>query len=164
MSREDKPEGGAKGASSQGSAKGKPGAPEGESSSGAEETVRTRSLFEPASPAKGGKRPEPPDGQSKGATPRDSGPKAENGRTAPGGKPDSGGKKDREPAEKGDAAEAKRARTVKVIVGTRRHHTVDCPLIKGAVGVDVETMTLSQAEDAGLTACSVCQLDRQTVG
>src|SRR5690606_41870071 len=55
-------------------------------------------------------------------------------------------------------------RTDTVIVGTRRHAPVDCPLIQGAVGVDVETMTLSQAEDAGLTACSVCQLDRQTVG
>jgi hypothetical protein len=52
---------------------------------------------------------------------------------------------------------------VKVIVGTRRYHSTDCPLVKGA-GDGVETMTLAQAEDAGLTSCSVCQHDREAVG
>lgn len=57
-----------------------------------------------------------------------------------------------------------RAATVKVISGTRRYHGTDCPLIRGAGDSGVETMTLAQAETAGLTSCSVCQSDRETAG
>ncbi|MBB5077116.1 hypothetical protein [Nonomuraea endophytica] len=65
----------------------------------------------------------------------------------------------------GDVAPAKDTRpgTVKVIVGTRRYHSTACPLIRGAGDTGVETMTLAQAEAAGLTSCSVCQNDRESV-
>jgi predicted hotdog family 3-hydroxylacyl-ACP dehydratase len=53
---------------------------------------------------------------------------------------------------------------VKVIIGTRRYHSTACPLIRGAGDTGVETMTISQAESAGLTSCSVCQNDRESVG
>lgn len=56
-----------------------------------------------------------------------------------------------------------KAGLVKVIVGTRRYHSTACPLIRGAGDTGVETMTLAQAEAAGLTSCSVCQHDRETV-
>jgi hypothetical protein len=49
--------------------------------------------------------------------------------------------------------------TVKVIAGTRRFHDSDCPLIKGMGGSGVETMSQSEAEDAGLTSCPVCLSD-----
>ncbi|HEX4818275.1 MAG TPA: hypothetical protein VFV66_36520 [Nonomuraea sp.] len=52
---------------------------------------------------------------------------------------------------------------MKVIVGTRRYHSTACPLIKGAGDSGVETMTLAAAEAAGLTSCSVCQHERETV-
>ncbi|MFG3440423.1 hypothetical protein ACGF0J_24490 [Nonomuraea sp. NPDC047897] len=64
---------------------------------------------------------------------------------------------------KGGAVGEERGGTVKVIVGTRRYHGTDCPLIQGAGDDGVETMTLAEAEDAGLTSCSVCQSDRETV-
>ncbi|WP_214327801.1 hypothetical protein [Nonomuraea sediminis] len=60
-------------------------------------------------------------------------------------------------------APGKKTGTVKVIVGTRRYHSTACPLIRGAGDTGVETMTLAQAEAAGLTSCSVCQHDRETV-
>ncbi|SPL95995.1 unnamed protein product [[Actinomadura] parvosata subsp. kistnae] len=53
---------------------------------------------------------------------------------------------------------------MKVIIGTRRYHSTACPLIRGAGETGVETMTLAAAEAAGLTSCSVCQHDRETVG
>jgi hypothetical protein len=53
---------------------------------------------------------------------------------------------------------------VKVIIGTRRYHGTACPLIQGAGESGVESMTLARAEAAGLTSCSVCQNERETVG
>ncbi|MER5321356.1 hypothetical protein [Streptosporangium roseum] len=47
--------------------------------------------------------------------------------------------------------------TVKVIVGTRRFHSSACPLIKGTDGSGIETMTRAEAEEAGLSSCSVCR-------
>ncbi|WP_184757545.1 hypothetical protein [Streptosporangium album] len=52
------------------------------------------------------------------------------------------------------------AGTVKVIVGTRRFHSSICPLIKGTDGDGIETMPRAEAEEAGLSGCSVCQADR----
>ncbi|WP_283133573.1 hypothetical protein [Rhizohabitans arisaemae] len=52
---------------------------------------------------------------------------------------------------------------VKVIIGTRRFHSSDCPLIKGADESGIEAMSPQAAEEAGLTHCTVCQNDRQTV-
>ncbi|MFG1944540.1 hypothetical protein [Nonomuraea sp. NPDC048826] len=146
----------------------------------AEKTVRTRSLFEPASPA-GARRP-PSSAESAKAqgplpkgTPSDSGPsgaKPEGGKAAsgrpgePGGSEDADATKrqpDEQPARPEGDAEARRSTTVKVIVGTRRYHSTDCPLVRGAGDSGVETMTRHQAETAGLTACSVCQHDRETV-
>jgi NAD(P)H-hydrate repair Nnr-like enzyme with NAD(P)H-hydrate dehydratase domain len=67
---------------------------------------------------------------------------------------------------KGKNGDAKKAGAgmVKVIVGTRRYHGTACPLIRGAGESGVESMTLARAEAAGLTSCSVCQNDRETVG
>ncbi|WP_181449312.1 hypothetical protein [Nonomuraea aridisoli] len=53
---------------------------------------------------------------------------------------------------------------MKVIVGTRRYHSTDCPLIRGAGDAEVQTMALSSAQAAGFTSCSVCQHARETVG
>lgn len=58
---------------------------------------------------------------------------------------------------------SERQGVVKVIIGTRRYHSTACPLVRGAGETGVETMTLAAAEAAGLTSCSVCQHDRQTV-
>lgn len=55
------------------------------------------------------------------------------------------------------------ASTVKVIVGTRRYHGADCPLIKGAGDSGVETMTVTEAKAAGLTICPICRHDRESV-
>ncbi|MFI6923793.1 hypothetical protein ACIBIZ_27915 [Nonomuraea spiralis] len=63
----------------------------------------------------------------------------------------------------GAGAAGGRGGTVKVIVGTSRFHSTACPLIRGAGESGVETMTLAEAEAAGLTSCSVCQHDRETV-
>jgi hypothetical protein len=46
--------------------------------------------------------------------------------------------------------------TVKIIVGTSRFHDSNCPLIKGMGGSGVETMSQSEAEEAGLSSCPVC--------
>jgi len=46
---------------------------------------------------------------------------------------------------------------VTVMIGTRRYHSTDCPLIKGMGADGVQTMTVEEAEQAGLTHCSVCQ-------
>ncbi|MEO3814770.1 hypothetical protein ABGB17_37725 [Sphaerisporangium sp. B11E5] len=45
---------------------------------------------------------------------------------------------------------------VKVISGTRRFHSSNCPLIKGSAPDLLETMSRPDAEAAGLTHCSVC--------
>ncbi|MFI6478065.1 hypothetical protein ACIBH1_09045 [Nonomuraea sp. NPDC050663] len=60
--------------------------------------------------------------------------------------------------------EGDRSGTVKVIVGTRRFHSATCPLVKGAGDSGVESMTAAAAEAAGLTSCSVCQHERESVG
>ncbi|MEU4403274.1 hypothetical protein AB0F88_02050 [Streptosporangium sp. NPDC023963] len=54
--------------------------------------------------------------------------------------------------------------TVTVIVGTRRFHDSDCPLVKGAGigGSGVETMSRAEAEKAGLSNCPICRQDRRT--
>jgi len=75
------------------------------------------------------------------------------------------GAKDQAGARTPDAqGKGERSGLVKVIVGTRRYHSTACPLIKGAGDTGVETMTVAAAEAAGLTSCSVCQHDRETVG
>ncbi|MEV0164164.1 hypothetical protein [Nonomuraea fuscirosea] len=97
-------------------------------------------------PAASAPRPPASDASTK---PPASGAKNE---TAPGsGKPPSG------------SGGSERQGVVKVIVGTRRYHSTACPLVRGAGDTGVETMTLAAAEAAGLTSCSVCQHDRQTV-
>lgn len=47
--------------------------------------------------------------------------------------------------------------SVKVMVGTRRFHSSECPLISGMGESGIEVMTRAEAEEAGLTHCSVCQ-------
>ncbi|WP_066362149.1 ABC transporter permease [Herbidospora mongoliensis] len=44
---------------------------------------------------------------------------------------------------------------VKVMEGTKRYHSPECPLIKGEED-GIETMSLPAAEEAGLTPCTVC--------
>lgn len=46
--------------------------------------------------------------------------------------------------------------TVRVMVGTRRYHRAECPLLRAADKADIETMPGQEAESAGLTPCSVC--------
>ncbi|MER7131773.1 hypothetical protein [Streptosporangium saharense] len=51
---------------------------------------------------------------------------------------------------------------VKIIVGTRRFHSSTCPLIRGldvmkSVGSGLETLSLADAEAAGMRSCSVCR-------
>ncbi|SNS11968.1 hypothetical protein SAMN05216276_1004162 [Streptosporangium subroseum] len=75
------------------------------------------------------------------------------GSADPEAEPDQEAEPDRE-TESGPKREA-----VKVIAGTRRFHDSDCPLIKGMGGSGVETMSQSEAEDAGLTSCPVCLSD-----
>ncbi|MFC6077241.1 hypothetical protein [Microbispora bryophytorum] len=58
-----------------------------------------------------------------------------------------------EPSADGDAR-------VRVMVGTRRYHEAGCPLISGMGESGIETMTRAEADEAGLTPCSVCQNDR----
>ncbi|MEV7007680.1 hypothetical protein [Streptosporangium sp. NPDC051022] len=48
---------------------------------------------------------------------------------------------------------------VKVIVGTRRFHSLDCPLVKGVHGGGVDTLPLADAEAADMVSCSVCLRD-----
>ncbi|WP_147942188.1 hypothetical protein [Microbispora sp. CSR-4] len=48
---------------------------------------------------------------------------------------------------------------VRVMIGTRRYHKGECPLISGMGDSGVETMTRAEADEAGLTPCSVCQND-----
>ncbi|TDE49153.1 hypothetical protein E1295_20430 [Nonomuraea mesophila] len=94
------------------------------------------------------------------------------GKARPGVQP-SGGASEKPPAgasaaerEKGkarDESEGGDGGTVKVIVGTRRYHSTNCPLIRGAGDSGVETMAVTAAEAAGLTSCSVCQHDRESV-
>ncbi|WP_344929045.1 hypothetical protein [Streptosporangium carneum] len=53
--------------------------------------------------------------------------------------------------------------TVRIISGTRRFHSPDCPLIKGLdaikglEGSGLESMPLAEAEKAGMRSCSVCR-------
>ncbi|MFI6905473.1 hypothetical protein ACIBKY_29715 [Nonomuraea sp. NPDC050394] len=107
-----------------------------------------------AKPATPEKKPEP------GSRPTPAESRAESEEPKPEPKPRPGAEDDA-----GDDAPAKDTRpgTVKVIVGTRRYHSTACPLIRGAGDTGVETMTLAQAEAAGLTSCSVCQNDRESV-
>ena len=134
--------------------------------------MRTRSLFEPASPPRAVRRP-PSASESakargplpKGAAPREPGTSGDSGRGSDKGGDEKGSESGDKPARagEGDASGARRAGMVKVVVGTRRYHSTSCPLIQGAGDSGVETMTLQQAEAAGLTSCSVCQHDRETV-
>ncbi|RBQ20354.1 hypothetical protein DP939_11205 [Spongiactinospora rosea] len=48
------------------------------------------------------------------------------------------------------------ARSVKVVSGTGRFHTTNCPLVRAAAADSVETMPRAKAEAAGLTHCLVC--------
>ncbi|MCC5579405.1 hypothetical protein IMZ11_27615 [Microtetraspora sp. AC03309] len=45
---------------------------------------------------------------------------------------------------------------VKIMIGARRYHLPECPLIKAAPEDSVETKTRPDAEGAGLTPCPVC--------
>jgi hypothetical protein len=47
---------------------------------------------------------------------------------------------------------------VRILVGTRRYHGPDCPLLSATDDSDIEVMTQAAAEEAGLTHCSVCDL------
>ncbi|MEV6860807.1 hypothetical protein AB0M44_07365 [Streptosporangium subroseum] len=82
--------------------------------------------------------------------------------TSPGGipviwdRPDSA---DQETESDPETESGPKREAVKVIAGTRRFHDSDCPLIKGMGGSGVETMSQSEAEDAGLTSCPVCLSD-----
>ncbi|MEU1733874.1 hypothetical protein [Streptosporangium sp. NPDC020145] len=64
------------------------------------------------------------------------------------------------PEKKPDAGEPE---MVKIIVGTRRFHSPTCPLIrgldaiKGVEGSGLETISLADAEAAGMRSCSVCR-------
>ena len=66
---------------------------------------------------------------------------------------------DQETASDPETEPGPKREAVKVIAGTRRFHDSDCPLIKGMGGSGVETMSQSEAEDAGLTSCPVCLSD-----
>lgn len=101
--------------------------------------------------------PEPADTEQSEAAVKDSEPVSAQAPKGDGAKPSDDAKG--EPSE-GDDEEPG---TVKVIVGTRRYHSTACPLIRGAGDSGVETMSLAEAEAAGLTSCSVCQNDRETV-
>ncbi|WP_344473972.1 hypothetical protein [Nonomuraea monospora] len=126
--------------------------------SSAESTAKPKGPLPPGAPAK-------PSAAKPGAAPAKSTserPPAPTGGVAKGEPPkgkESADKSGEEPGKKGE-----RQGTVKVIVGTRRYHSTACPLIRGAGETGVETMTLAAAEAAGLTSCSVCQHDRETVG
>ncbi|MFF4772357.1 hypothetical protein ACFY05_05805 [Microtetraspora fusca] len=56
----------------------------------------------------------------------------------------------------GEAAGTASPDVVMVMTGTRRYHRAGCPLIKAAPQGGLETMTTEEAEDAGLTPCSIC--------
>ncbi|WP_433215480.1 hypothetical protein [Microtetraspora malaysiensis] len=56
----------------------------------------------------------------------------------------------------GEAAGAASSDVVMVMTGTRRYHRASCPLIKAAPEGGLETMATREAEDAGLTPCSIC--------
>ncbi|MFD0890744.1 hypothetical protein ACFQ08_39880, partial [Streptosporangium algeriense] len=64
------------------------------------------------------------------------------------------------PEERPEAGETE---MVKIIVGTRRFHSPSCPLIrgldaiKGVEGSGLETISLAEAEAAGMRSCSVCR-------
>ncbi|WP_157244700.1 hypothetical protein [Nonomuraea typhae] len=103
-------------------------------------------------------RPERDDEGGKPPSSRDAGSPARNGTPKPADAPKA---KDEPASEDRDGDD--RPGTVKVIVGTRRYHSTACPLIRGAGDTGVETMSLAQAEAAGLTSCSVCQNDRESV-
>ncbi|MBO3745430.1 hypothetical protein J5X84_05060 [Streptosporangiaceae bacterium NEAU-GS5] len=53
---------------------------------------------------------------------------------------------------------AMRPGMVRVLVGTRRYHGPNCPLLSATDDSDIEVMTQTAAEEAGLTHCSVCDL------
>ncbi|MFF4987155.1 hypothetical protein ACFY19_08195 [Streptosporangium saharense] len=58
--------------------------------------------------------------------------------------------------------EAGEPEMVRIIVGTRRFHSPTCPLIRGldvmkSVGSGLETLSLADAEAAGMRSCSVCR-------
>ncbi|MEV8631440.1 hypothetical protein AB0395_07260 [Streptosporangium sp. NPDC051023] len=63
----------------------------------------------------------------------------------------------------GRPREAAAPEMVKIISGTRRFHSPSCPLIKGldaiknVQGSGLETIPLTEAEEAGMRSCSVCR-------
>ncbi|MFI9551631.1 hypothetical protein [Nonomuraea endophytica] len=143
----------------------KPASPEKKPEPGSRPTPRPTEQSGPRPTPGSGERsgPRPTPAEEPGKRPAATSP-GENKSEAPSPKPEP---KSRPAAEDdaGDDAPAKDTRpgTVKVIVGTRRYHSTACPLIRGAGDTGVETMTLAQAEAAGLTSCSVCQNDRESV-
>ncbi|MGW5684432.1 hypothetical protein [Nonomuraea sp. NPDC003754] len=71
-------------------------------------------------------------------------------------------------AEKGESANdtvrLDRPGIVKVIGGTKRFHNSSCPLVRAAEASGVLSMPRAEAEAKGLTPCSVCMHEHQTVG
>jgi hypothetical protein len=56
---------------------------------------------------------------------------------------------------KDDAEKPVDGEIVHVLVGTRRYHRPECSLVSDD-SADIETMTKTEAEEAGLTPCSAC--------
>ncbi|GII53952.1 hypothetical protein Pth03_23410 [Planotetraspora thailandica] len=56
-----------------------------------------------------------------------------------------------------DVPRAVPAGSVRVMTGTRRYHSSECPLISGIDDDSIEIMSREAAEEAGLTHCSVCE-------
>jgi hypothetical protein len=136
--------------------------------SSAESEAKPKGPLPPGSTAFARSSKERPSGTGAGPGASSGGAKADPPRTgAPAKSQTSGATTEAAGSKGGDepaaASKGERPGTVKVIVGTRRYHSTACPLIKGAGESGVETMTLAAAEAAGLTSCSVCQHDRETV-
>lgn len=116
-------------------------------------------------PAAGSERPPVAGAERRTATGSERSPSLQRPSVADAGSKAESSKTDEAADSKGpDGGKGERPRTVKVIIGTRRYHSTACPLIRGAGETGVETMTLPAAEAAGLTSCSVCQHERETVG
>ncbi|MFI6497566.1 hypothetical protein [Nonomuraea typhae] len=132
----------------------------GSAENAAEDSKTPKAPEPPRTPAH---RPERDDEGGKRPSPRDAGAPARNGTPKPAEAPeDAPAAKAKDEPASGKGGDD-RPGTVKVIVGTRRYHSTACPLIRGAGDTGVETMSLAQAEAAGLTSCSVCQNDRESV-
>ncbi|MEU7891401.1 hypothetical protein AB0B45_00915 [Nonomuraea sp. NPDC049152] len=126
-------------------------------SGGARPAESGRGWFDrPESPAE---KPVEPEATAPGRA----GPPVASGPTTP-----SSGKAGEPAARKGEPANETvrldRPGIVKVIGGTRRFHNSSCPLVRAAEASGVRSMPQAEAEAKGLTPCSVCMHEHQTVG